>query len=186
MQLPDGLSIIYDVITEEEEQQLLNEIDNTPWDNTLSRRTQHYITRYNYKKGMANEPGLQLTPLIESFAQKLVLDNICKTMPDQIIVNEYKRTQGISAHTDSRIFDDTIISLSLGCETIMVFRHKSKCPNGIPLLLPPRSMIVMSKEARYLYTHEIPSKTTYIVNNQTKIKPIDYRRVSITFRNIKK
>ena len=43
----DGLTIIPQFITKKEERNLINEIENNPWNYDLKRLTQHY--GYNYK-----------------------------------------------------------------------------------------------------------------------------------------
>ena len=43
------------------------------------------------------------------------------TNATQLIVNEYTPGQGISAHTDAKIFGDNIITLSLGSHCGFVF-----------------------------------------------------------------
>ena len=51
------------------------------------------------------------------------------------------------------IFEDEIVSLSLGSEIVMDFKH----PDGVtvPVMLPCRSLLVMTGESRYLWTHGI-------------------------------
>ncbi|OBS64061.1 hypothetical protein A6R68_07400 [Neotoma lepida] len=61
---------------------------------------------------------------------------------------------GIPAHIDTHsAFEDEIISLSLGSEIVMDFKH----PEGITIqvMLPRRSLLVMTGESRYLWTHGI-------------------------------
>ena len=49
------------------------------------------------------------------------------------------------------IFEDEIVSLRLGSEIVMDFKH----PDGmtVPVMLPCRSLLVMTGESRYLWTH---------------------------------
>lgn len=43
-----GLRLIHDFITEEEEQQMLAEIDQQPWNTLAKRRVQHYGYKFDY------------------------------------------------------------------------------------------------------------------------------------------
>ena len=46
---------------------------------------------------------------------------------DQLIINEYKSGQGISAHVDCEpCFRDGIISVTIGCSGIMTFENEKK------------------------------------------------------------
>jgi hypothetical protein len=47
-------------------------------------------------------------------------------------------------------FEDPILSLSLGSSVVMEFRHQDG--RVIPVLLPQRSLLIMSKEARYWHS----------------------------------
>ena len=51
----EGLNFVENFLTEEEEKNLLVEIDKSEWNNSLSRRTQHYGYVYNYTNKSANQ-----------------------------------------------------------------------------------------------------------------------------------
>jgi alkylated DNA repair dioxygenase AlkB len=101
--------------------------------------------------------------------------------PDQIIVNEYQPGQGISAHIDCvPCFADTIASLSLGSSCVMDFTH-SKTGDKSSLLLEPRSLLVLTGDARYVWQHAIAGRKTDRHNGQIIQRA---RRVSLTFRKV--
>ena len=170
-----GLEYVPDFIKADEEQALIKAIDLQPWLNDLKRRVQHYGYKYDYK-ARAVTPSSYIGPLPEwgdPIAQKLPFK------PDQAIVNEYLPGQGISAHVDcAPCFDDTIASLSLDSGAIMQF---TKGRERQELYLKPRSLIVLSGEARYEWTHAIPARKSDVVNG---FKIERDRRVSLTFRNV--
>ncbi|KAK3737010.1 hypothetical protein QZH41_018392 [Actinostola sp. cb2023] len=71
--------------------------------------------------------------------------------------------KGIPPHVDTHsVFEEGIISLSLGAKITMEFRH----PGGqhIPVLLPRRSLLVMTGESRYQWTHGITPRKFDIIN----------------------
>lgn len=171
-----GLYVIENFITKEYEKYLLDIINKQEWSSVLSRRVQHYYRIYNYSRKLqltvAPEPPEEIKILskdIENFI-KSELDLDFNTQ--QIIVNEYKPGQGIAAHIDRpELFGPIIISLSLGSDCTFSFKKDSTVLN---LNLKKRTLVIMTKESRYSFTHDIPKRSTD--RNGT--------RVSITFRTI--
>lgn len=170
-----GLEYIHDFITADEERALIEAIDRQPWLADLKRRVQHYGYKYDYK-ARAVMPSSYIGPLpewVEKIAARLPFE------ADQAIVNEYLLGQGISAHVDCvPCFGDMIASLSLGSGAIMQFTnagHKEE------IYLEPRSLIILSGEARYKWTHAIPARKSDMVNG---FKLQRERRISLTFRKI--
>lgn len=166
----EGLKLVEDLLTEGEEHALLSRIIAGPWDHTLARRTQQYGYRYNYKGVSVNpEPIAAIPDWLQHVVTRLVERGIMET-PQQVIINEYKPGQGISAHTDHRYaFGPVVVSLSLGAEWPMVFQRRGERVE-VPLLR--RSAVVLSGPARYEWTH--------------CIEPLRNRgtRVSVTFRTL--
>ena len=82
---------------------------------------------------------------------------------DQCTVNEYLPGHGIAAHVDTHsTFGPTLCSLSLLGQTVMSFVHSVTCAR-VDLILPPRSLLVLQGEARFVWTHGIASRTTDLV-----------------------
>lgn len=185
MNIPEisGLTYIPDFITKDQEQFLLSSIDNAPWLNDLKRRVQHYGYKYDYRARAVNDDAY-LGPLPEwlmPLSQRLSDEGIFPAVPDQVIVNEYEPGQGISAHIDCvPCFDDTIASLSLGSSCVMEFTN-IRTQERQDLLLEERSLIVLSGQARYDWTHAIPGRKSDMINGQ---KIYRLRRASLTFRNV--
>lgn len=177
--VPDiqGLQYIPDCITQVEEQALISKIDDQPWLNDLKRRVQHYGYKYDYK-ARSVRPDSYLGSLpnwLKSITDKLPF------RPNQAIVNEYLPGQGISAHIDCEpCFDSTIASLSLGSPVIMQFTHP-KTKQNEEIYLKPRSLIILSGEARYEWQHAIPARKSDTVGG---FKIQRNRRISITYRNV--
>ncbi|KYQ88925.1 2-oxoglutarate (2OG) and Fe(II)-dependent oxygenase family protein [Tieghemostelium lacteum] len=177
-----GLTIIDKFITKEEHDKLLEAIKDQDWDTTLSRRTQHYGYRYNYKSRNLNEKD-KVEPLPEwslKICQKLIDAGHISSLPDQLIVNEYKLGQGISAHIDSTTaFGDVIFSISLGAPCRMIFKRKSNSNIKKEFIVRPRTFMKMSGDSRYLYTHEIPKLSNASLTVYSE-------RISLTFRYLLK
>lgn len=178
-----GLTLIPEYITPEQETELLSIIDQQHWLADLKRRVQHYGWRYDYK-ARAVDLSMKLGELpkwLARYSEKLSSEGLFPTPPDQVIINEYQSGQGIASHIDCvPCFEETIASLSLGSPCVMDFTH-NKTQEKIPLLLEPRSLIILKGAARYRWQHSIkPRKTDRL--NGTEIRR--GRRLSLTFRNV--
>lgn len=178
-----GLSYIPNFIDESTEAALLEIIDSQPWMHDLKRRVQHYGWRYDYKaRNVTSDLRIGALPdWLQTHAACLQQAGLFAETPDQVIINEYQPGQGISAHIDCvPCFADTIASLSLGSPCVMDFTH-SKSGEKSSLLLEPRSLLVLSGDARYVWQHAIAGRKTDRLNGQIIPRA---RRVSLTFRKV--
>lgn len=165
-----GLTIIADAISAEQERWLVEWIDRHAWSSALARRTQHYGWRYSYdRRELSAADHLGELPLaLRKLLRHLqpLLPTVVTAALDQAIVNEYRRGQRISAHIDHhRNFGATIVTLSLLSVAQMRF---ARAGTSIDVELAPRSIAVMSGEARWSWAHEI--------------LPVQDRRISVTYR----
>jgi alkylated DNA repair protein alkB family protein 8 len=186
MEIP-GLQLYKDVITSEHEQDIILTLDKQTWSDSLSRRTQQYGYEYNYTSRNVNKQVEPFLPELQNIVN-WIDTHITKGSInlDQCIVNEYYRDQCIGKHIDSpTAFGDTIISLSLGESTNFSFTHK-ETQKVVELELPVRSLLILTGEARYDWQHAIPKRKTYTIDGRKVNKSDDYRRISLTFRSIKK
>jgi alkylated DNA repair dioxygenase AlkB len=95
-----------------------------------------------------------------------------------MLVNEYLPGQGIAPHRDYAPFGRTVVSLSLLSPCVMDFRHP-RTGRKESLLLEPRSLVVLSDEARYEWEHGIAPRKRDAWRGQ----PVERgRRLSVTFR----
>ena len=180
--VPDGLVYMPEFITEAEEKELIEIIDNEEWleDTQMKRRVQHYGWKYDYKARQIDASSQigELPPWAHELATKLHSEGWVKIVPDQVIVNEYVGKQGIAKHADSKSFADDIATISLLESWEMNFhKGESKEKNKIVRLLEQRSVAVMSGDARYKWTHEIPKR-------QKESGRKRGRRISLTFRKV--
>ena len=174
-----GLRYVPGFITEREEDELISIIDRSEWRADIKRRVQHYGWRYDYKARKV-DPSMFLGRLpdwAEEIARRLVASRLVPQLPDQVIVNEYVKTQGIHTHIDAGSFADGIATISLLESWEMVFREKST-KRKIGQVLERRSLAIMSGDARYRWTHEIPKRKTEAGRMERG------RRISLTFRKV--
>ncbi|MDE2095850.1 MAG: alpha-ketoglutarate-dependent dioxygenase AlkB [Patescibacteria group bacterium] len=174
-----GLFIILDFISVVEEGDLLKFINGQKWTPlTISvdtgRLVQQYGFRFNYHNYgvVADVPAVpdEFGPLIKKVASACSERKLEIGAFNQVIVNQYKGGQGISAHTDWRGFGPVIACATLGEEAKIVFKNGSREVVVVP---PRRSLYLMSGEARSSWTHCMPAK-----------KKSGDARVSVTLRHV--
>ena len=179
-----GLDYRKNYIDEHQHNWLLAEIDKNQWLDDLKRRVQHYGFKYDYKARRV-DIGMHIGELpewLKRLSQKLYKDKHTPEVADQVIVNEYLPGQGIASHIDCEpCFQGTIVSLSLGSGCIMDFTNKSDKTKKIPVWLEPRSLVVLSGEARNKWLHGIAARKSDEWDGQ---KHERQRRVSLTFRKV--
>ena len=186
-----GFKLIDDFLTEAEETQIVSEIDRVDWSTELQRRVQHYGWQYDYKSRQV-APSMHIGPLPDwaaRVAERLVEHGYFREgPPDQLIVNEYCENQGIAAHIDSPgSFAGVVAMISLLETWEMEFR-KRRSKAKITHKLGRRSATILTGEARYQWTHEIPKRKTepgpVKPGNKRPSRLPRKRRISLTFRKV--
>jgi len=183
-----GLTVIENFVSPDEEVTLVASCDGRLWSGLgispnpeLRRRTQQYghLFSYQYRKVLE-----ELGPLPD-FVQPVlarIAEQDLSPPPNHLLVNEYEAGQGIMPHTDApSIFGPVIMSLSLISACVMRFTNLDT-GHSVDVLLPRRSMLVMTNEARYNYKHSISKELVETLPDGTSIERS--RRVSFTFRQI--
>lgn len=97
---------------------------------------------------------------------------------------------GIPPHVDTHsAFEDAIVSLSLASDIVMEFRKPNNTNNKeytqhVSVLLPRRSLLIMSGESRYGWKHGITPRKIDVIRNTDGHLTTKFRskRISYTFR----
>lgn len=190
-EFPSGLILIDDFVTEDEETLLLASISATPVDGSLKNRSvKHFGYEFLYGSNLV-DPQKPLDTKIphecDILWQKLAKNqpSLSWFVPDQLTVNQYMPGHGIPPHVDTHsAFLDPIFSLSLESDVVMDFRKNGQ---RVSVLLPQRSLLIMSGEARYDWTHGITPRIMDVVktpsNNLTT--QLRKKRTSFTFRKLR-
>ena len=175
--LPEGFNYQPDVITPEQESELLEQVRTLPFQHFQfqgyvgNRRTVSYGWRYDF-----NDRRLQQAEDIPEFLLRLrtVAAGFAGMEPkrlQQVLVTEYDAGAGIGWHRDKAMFGEVIgLSLLSSCR----FRLRRKAGTGwerASLIAEPRSAYLLSGSSRTEWEHSIP--------------PVDTLRYSITFRNFR-
>ncbi|XP_066599582.1 alkylated DNA repair protein alkB homolog 8 isoform X2 [Prorops nasuta] len=189
--LPPGLSVLKDFITEEEELKLLNTLNWSKEESISSelkhRKVRHYGYEFQYGTNKV-DPDSPIDPIPKSynFLQELFKTHKCAAYEfDQLTINFYLPGQGIPPHIDTHgIFEDTILSLSLGSSCVMDFKQRDR---KVPVFLPERSLLVMNGESRYAWSHGICPRHNDLVPTQKGFTTQSRgSRISFTFRKVRR
>ena len=169
-----GLSYLQNYVSQSQEATLVRLIDALPWDTSWQRRRQLFGMAYG-----SDDAAVQpIPPWGQELAEKMHREGWTDRQFDQMLVNEYLPGQGIAMHRDYEPFDRTVVSLSLLAPAVMDFRNSTVLV-GHSLLLEPRSLLVLSDEARYQWQHGIARRK----NDRWQGVVIPRRRrLSVTFR----
>lgn len=197
--LPPGLILLTEFVTEDEEKSLLD-IINMPQESKLEanslkhRQVMHF--GYEFVYGINNVyPDRPLDQKIPAECNcfwprlKQLCDRdmeIAWSGPDQLTVNVYQPGQGIPPHVDTHsAFCDPILSLSLESDIVMDFRKKN---DRFSLVLPRRSLLIISAESRYDWSHGIAPRLTDVVPTKDGSLTTKQRskRTSFTFRRLRR
>eukprot|EP00512_Aurantiochytrium_limacinum_P012303 CAMPEP_0171572436 /NCGR_PEP_ID=MMETSP0961-20121227/4142_1 /TAXON_ID=87120 /ORGANISM="Aurantiochytrium limacinum, Strain ATCCMYA-1381" /LENGTH=374 /DNA_ID=CAMNT_0012127323 /DNA_START=24 /DNA_END=1148 /DNA_ORIENTATION=- len=192
-----GLVIIGDFVSLIEENELLGRVDEA-WESPVhrhqpkKRRVRHFGYKFDYGTRRCDKSDPMgafptwMNPIADRVAEEVrKLGPTCNSwICEQVTANEYLPGQGIPPHVDTHsAFYDGLASLSLGGSSVMRF-----CPDGrrdapIDVYLPGRSLVIMSRDARYRFTHGILQRKSDPVAG-LGIVPRE-KRVSLTFRRVK-
>ncbi|KAF4649879.1 Alkylated DNA repair protein alkB 8, partial [Perkinsus olseni] len=205
-ELPPGLTVIPDFITEEEEKRLLAVVDEGEWDETIRRRVQHFGHAFNYASLRAEDADLKGEAIMPAYTEELVrriransVDEARDFEPDQLTINEREKLVVCSSwrevHTDAEgMFlrcTRCIREASIGTEGTEKVELRDgfvgkksegeKEERALPLWLPRRSLAVMGGESRFGWVHGIAGRKTDRVGPDGKLVG-RHRRISLTFR----
>ena len=206
--LVPGLSMYHDFATASDESALLIFLDAQPWRNDLARRVIHYGGTYclmaprdatpEERRGIeSNIITAEPVPAeLHFLLHRMVSHGIytISSRPEYSIVNEYKGSQGISAHVENFRFKSPVCGLTLCNGDFMRFRELTETDDGsvrsgkaakatrtgksVDIWMPRRSLLVMAGESRDKWQHEI-------IRSRRGRDGQDWRRVSLTFRTDK-
>jgi alkylated DNA repair dioxygenase AlkB len=174
-----GLVLKENFITTQEELILSALAEAGTWSQDISRPTQQYGWKYDYKKRRVTAFVGPLPDWLRDLGATLIAPNLLSAAPDQAIINKYLPGHEIAKHKDSRDFDDRIASVSLLAGCYMLFKMK-RLGSEQRIFLPARSVLLLSGEARKRWTHEIPAAESVITHSASQTRC----RISITFRTV--
>jgi len=190
---PDGFYYFQNFLSRDEENNIMKFLDDSNnWffvvPNTKSREVIHYGYEYPYQKFGKLKKIQDIPDIFTNIIKKVhdipdlvtLLDNYDF---DQLIINKYDSGQGISPHIDSTIFfDKIIVCMTISSGTSIEFQELDG-NNKFEAYVRPRSLYVMSGDARYKWTHSISKKKSDVFDDKIILRKT---RISLTFRKVLK
>ncbi|XP_041973231.1 alkylated DNA repair protein alkB homolog 8 [Aricia agestis] len=192
---PQGLHLLENFISDEEEMLLINLFDWVEEANLKNRQVKHYGYEFRYGSNdvdLSAPLSEKIPPECDILWQRIRESGFNIDTPDQLTVNKYSPGQGIPSHVDRHSpFGYTILSLSLGSQVVMDWKRHSG--EYIPVVVPARSLLIMTGEARYDWQHGIQPRTwdpiiekRLLDKEEVKVITSDTEprgtRISLTFR----
>ncbi|CAF3989326.1 unnamed protein product, partial [Adineta steineri] len=175
----DGIYLVSDFITEDEENNLINSIDNDIWLSSQSGRLkQDFGIKINFKKQTIKTKYFTGMPTYsKTFIERLQTHRLLNDFQSVELCNlDYCSQRGshIDPHIDDIwIWGERLITVNLLSNTILSLIPNDKDTKKIIYIpLPRRWMIVLYGDARYEYKHAIQRQH------------ISERRIAITFREL--
>jgi alkylated DNA repair dioxygenase AlkB len=190
-----GLQYLPNFINEQEAKQLIDFIDSQQWishemtdTNSMKRLTQQYGYTYNFatKTLRTNESEYIPFPKELHFLLERIQPLYGETPIQNMIINEYIASQGITRHLDrTDYFGDTVVSLSLlqavpfnfyefehvdwnkiiGIRNLNQHTKRKLTGREASVMLAPNSLLVLSGESRYDWQHEIPKNNPILYSD---------------------
>ncbi|CDW53085.1 alkylated DNA repair protein alkB [Trichuris trichiura] len=155
---PEGLVLLTDFITDSQERDLSKLVESYSANYCClgKRRVLHFGYNFLYS---TNEPDISkpaeqpIPPLCLELTKRMRSLHLIEQLPNQLTVNFYEPGQGIPLHFDSSpLIGKEIVSLSLNGDIVMDFvKPLTNCHHS--LLLPRRSLLIMTGQARYEWKH---------------------------------
>jgi DNA oxidative demethylase len=175
---PPGLRHVAELVTEEEESELLEHLQRMPMDEVrmrgqVARRTvRHFGLAYGYDS-FSLRPTEALPGFLEPLrARAAELAEVDAPSFAETLVTRYPPGATIGWHRDAPMFG-VVAGVSLGSACRMRFRRGEGADRRLfELILEPRSAYVLSGEARSSWQHSIPA-----------VKAL---RWSVTFRTLRR
>lgn len=174
-----GIEYVPEYLDQADHDRFIAAVDAHPWLTSVDHGVQIYGYHYNHKQRAAYRIG-DLPTWAASLARRLYDEGFIASVPNQLVVNEYQPGAGFFDHVDQAVFGDVIISISLGSTCVMRFTRTAPDVEK-ELLLEPRSLLVLTGEARWDWRHGIPPRTTDVWGGREHVRS---RRVSLTFRAV--
>ncbi|KAJ3210732.1 hypothetical protein HDU67_005061 [Dinochytrium kinnereticum] len=163
---------------------------------------QHFGVAFNYSTNYFGSNTLEDHPILPPWTTPLItrLQTLTKdyTSSNQLTVNYYPPGSGIRPHVDTHSsFDGPVVSLSLNAPAVMEFRYLPPPPPTafdfhqptdaslpgefklVSVLLPRRSVVIMSGESRFGWEHSIRPRASDVIAGRKVERGL---RVSLTFR----
>ncbi|KAF2274944.1 RNI-like protein [Westerdykella ornata] len=126
--LPPDMYYIPNFITAEEEASILVKIPAQRWVTLSHRRLQAHpstLTKTNTLLA-APLPSYLLDPIVDRFSELGIFDHTPHKKPNHVLINEYKKGEGIMMHEDGSAYASVVATVSLGAAICLELAWKKE------------------------------------------------------------
>ncbi|KAL9094009.1 MAG: hypothetical protein Q9165_003679 [Trypethelium subeluteriae] len=126
--LPPSFFYIPNFISAEEEVQLLNQIPSNRWVTLSHRRLQAHPSKLTATNTLlsASLPSFLSEPILGRFKKLEIFRATPHGAPNHVLLNEYKRGEGIMMHEDGAAYAPVVATVSLGTSIILNIVEKAE------------------------------------------------------------
>ncbi|KAI9664040.1 MAG: hypothetical protein M1821_007531 [Bathelium mastoideum] len=119
--LPPSFYYIPNFITAEEESQLLTKIPSNRWITLTHRRLQPHPSKLTASNVLLSAPlpPFLSDPILPRFKEYGVFQNTPHGAPNHVLLNEYRRGEGIMLHEDGAAYAPVVATVSLGGSVVL-------------------------------------------------------------------
>ncbi|KAJ4304681.1 hypothetical protein N0V90_000208 [Kalmusia sp. IMI 367209] len=124
--LPPEFYYIPNFITAEEEASILQKIPAQRWVTLSHRRLQAHpstLTKTNTLLA-APLPSYLVSPIVERFKHLGIFEGTPHSQPNHVLINEYRRGEGIMPHEDGSAYAPVVATVSLGASICLEITRK--------------------------------------------------------------
>lgn len=147
-----GLYLFDDIVTREEENELLQMIDSGKWEKLNNRRVQHHGFQFKYGRNQIDkeENKGSIPEYFNKLLNNLQKIEILKGLSfDQLTINDYFAGNGIPSHFDTHSpFEQIFISVSMLSGIVMEFKKYDGTEKSV--YLKERSVAIFSGEGNFV------------------------------------
>lgn len=186
---PNGLYVIPNWLTPQQEQEIVNFLCTGQWSDHIStkRPTQHFGYRYTISGYSSSTEKVAKDWGVLRYHADRIEHDFPRIKIAQCLANMYFRDTTIGAHRDRET--PIVFGVSAVGDINMIWTRMDNENIKYEALIPARSLYIMVDDAALLWKHEVPPRKTVRYPDAsgnltiTKKKPNDYCRVSITYRH---
>eukprot|EP00040_Diaphanoeca_grandis_P029057 m.169216 g.169216 ORF g.169216 m.169216 type:complete len:318 (-) comp31557_c0_seq1:186-1139(-) len=171
-EIVSGIHYIPNFITDEEAADIVNRVEEMPESSwaTLKRRRLQNHGGTPHPSGMVPKPVPHfISSVMQSTVQAGIFDS--KHAPNHVLLNEYKRGQGIAPHQDGPLYEPMVAILSLSGPAMLQFwssLDSTRAGEAVAsVMCLPKSLLVFRQDAYLTHWHGIDASTSDTIKPHT-------------------
>lgn len=92
---------------------------------------------------------------LNKICEKLYTSGVFPIIPNHVLINEYKRDEGIAYHKDGPLYFPRVAIITLSGSSLIYFKKDLRQPHQMSLFLRPRSLFIFDEDCYNEFYHGI-------------------------------